>query len=328
MTRRKRTHHRQTQTTHRQSGSRRPPAPELASIRWLADRIVDTDEPPTIAEVIEQEHFGSHWAATLAAQCGSIDALETLTADPLPIEQFELDTVELAALDAEQVARVQELLSIIAEVAADRLDAEYRTIARRVVLRLASLPDSPLVGAAQARRKAAAIVWVALAGSGDVGRRRGHRWSTGDIWRWFGVSSCLDLGHRMSAALRSMRPDDLGPVPVPIRGVELLGAPDLLHSRHRTRLVDQRQELVATLRDTHEDRQRPITHLGNGQFEIRGALRTGACAFPVQSDGQGHIPIAFDNGTDLDVVVLPVEAAVALAASLQWALAVSDSSLN
>jgi hypothetical protein len=171
---------------------------------------------------------------------GDADALWRLDSEPLPDEPFEWPVI--GARDRAFVSGVLALSDRCCDVA---LDVEYRTIARRILARVAAREPTTLRRSANVARFAAGLVWLAGRGSGEFGRR--GRLPSQWLWDWFGVNDSADRGRslRHSAGLepdssrRYLSPSE----PLP------LGDPGLLHSRFRSRLIMQRDARATWQRD-------------------------------------------------------------------------------
>ncbi len=169
---------------------------------------------------------------------GSVDALWHLDAEPLPDEPFDWSGVE-----ERDAPFVREVLALTERYCDAALDTEYRTIARRILARVAARDPRPLRRSAHAERVAAGLVWLAGRASGEFGRR-GMRTSS-MLWAWFGVNSCADRGRTLRAAA-GLLPDESMIEPWAwSRGVVTVGDAALLHSRHRSDLAAQRDYMLA-----------------------------------------------------------------------------------
>jgi hypothetical protein len=200
----------------------------------------------------------------LTAVVGGIDALEGLDTEPIPDEPFAWSTV----LDRDR-AFVAEVLEATDGSCDEWLDTEYRTIVRRLLALVASHDSRPLRRRTSATRFAAALVWLALNGNGDVGRRA--RWRAQDIWWRFGVTSCAGLGRSAHAAAGLASTDDDEWFALLPRGQLVLGEPGLLHSRFREVLVARRsrtEETVQRAAALHAAAQ-PIVSIGPDRLELR-----------------------------------------------------------
>jgi hypothetical protein len=146
--------------------------------------------PVTDDEFIRQQTdlFGS-----LVELTGGWEELWSLDAAPLPDEAFDWSAVE-------PVDRpfVSEVLRLVEECCHALLDTEHRTIARRLLARVAANDPRPLRRSPHAARCAAGLMWLVGTTSGPF-RRRGHA-SAGWIWAWFGVSNCADRGRTLYRA--------------------------------------------------------------------------------------------------------------------------------
>jgi hypothetical protein len=165
---------------------------------------------------------------------GSADALWSLDTDPLPEEPLDESVVDPAdlAFVTEVVARVDTVTPIV-------FGAEHRTIARRILARVAAHDPSVLRRRRDVARCAAALVWLVLHANHEVSR--GGRMRAQWIWDWFGVGDCSGRGRTLRrAAGLEVDADDPQPPWRPIP----LGDPALLHSRYRAALVRHRDVLL------------------------------------------------------------------------------------
>ncbi len=198
----------------------------------------------------------------LIDRCGSIDQLESLTAEPLPAHP-----VDWGAVPAEDRPLLETLLSLIEPMCLAELDDEYISIVRRLVERCAAHPSRPLRARSRPERLAAALVWVATLGNAEP--RVLRTGGIGDIWWWFGVTSCTTIGRTLATTV--------GFRPTPRYGEEVgwdrdegvyLRDPALLHSRYRRSLIAQ----TASLNDyivEHEERKRLARPMVQSEGQVR-----------------------------------------------------------
>lgn len=172
----------------------------------------------------------------LSVIVGGLDILWTLDAEPVPDEPFDWSGVELR--DRPYVAEVLALSDACCD---DLFDHEFRTIARRILARVAARDPRPLRRSTNAARSAAGLVWLAVAGNRDRGPVRAR--SSAGLWAWFGVSNASERGRvlRLAAGLGSGLPPG-----GPLGRAMTLGDPALLHSRFRAQLI-ARRDLIADL---------------------------------------------------------------------------------
>lgn len=162
----------------------------------------------------------------LIAVVGDASALWTLETTPLPDEPFDW-----SAVDDQDLAFVEEVLALSDRCCDMVLDAEFRTIARRILARVAAQDPRPFRRRPHAARCAASLVWLAGHINGEFAWwYRTSAW----LWRWFGVSNCSDRGRSLcrAAGLDSDHTDSYYGLAV--------GDPSLLHSEYRARLCDFR----------------------------------------------------------------------------------------
>jgi len=166
----------------------------------------------------------------LIESVGSADALWELDAEPLPEEPFDDSAVEPADLSfvTQVLVRVDSFCLAI-------FDDEYRTIARRILARVARRDPSVLRRRPDADRCAAALVWLVLHANATVAR--GGRIRAQFVWDWFGVGDCSGRGRTLRRAA-GLDVDAHNPGP-PWRPLPL-GDPALLHSRFRAGLIRRR----------------------------------------------------------------------------------------
>jgi hypothetical protein len=166
---------------------------------------------------------------------GDPDALWRLDASPIPDEPFDWSAVE-----EQDVPFVTQVVARSDEGCDALLDAEFRTIARRILARVAARDPRPLRRSAKVDRCAAALVWLAGQASGEFGRR-GRR-TAQRLWDWFGVGNCSDRGRTLRSAA-GLEPEHVDPYSWG-REPLTLGDPVLLHSRCRASLIAHRDAML------------------------------------------------------------------------------------
>ena len=171
------------------------------------------------------------------------------------------------------------------------LDAEFRTIARRVLARIAANGARALHRGTSVERTAAAIVWLVGQASGVFGPRVRRR--SGALWEWFGVGSCVDRGRSLSRSMGSL-PDpgwhrEYG-------DPEPLGDPGLLHSSFRAALIRQRDTIAG-----FEEERRPWSGAGDGQaVRVRTDLVRPLVAMKGLLDGSARVLVTIGVGLDVE----------------------------
>ena len=175
----------------------------------------------------------------LIAFVGSSEALWCLDAIPIPDEPFDWSTVE-----AQDVDFVQRVVVRSDQCCDEMLDIEFRTIARRILARVAARDPRTFRRSTNTDRCAAGLVWLAGQASGEFMRGSPHRAQR--LWDWFGVDGCSDRGWSLRAAA--------GLLPDVVSGyfwdAQLtVGDASLLHSRFRAGLVRQRDSMLDVARN-------------------------------------------------------------------------------
>jgi len=170
------------------------------------------------------------------------------------------------------------------------LDVEFRTIARRILARVAAGDTRTLRRSRNAERCAAGLVWLAGRGSGEFGRRT--RRSAQLLWSWFGVTSCADRGQSLKDAA------GLG-APFADRWFGyremMLGDSTLLHSQFRAGLIAQRDALIEL------DRARKnYSLLDDGRTAQVRTTPVKPVAAMKAVVGRGRILVVVGLGTDLE----------------------------
>ena len=155
----------------------------------------------------------------------------TLDTEPLPDEPFDW-----SAVDPADRAFVEEVLALSDGWWDATLGVEYRTVARRLLARVAARDPRPFRRSPHAHRCAASLVWLA----GDVNGGffwRGRR-SSAWVWKWFGVGNCADRGRSLGRAAGF---DHWYASPVSGWAV---GEPSLLTSQYREVVIRDREHLL------------------------------------------------------------------------------------
>ncbi len=165
---------------------------------------------------------------------GDLTTLERLHDHPLPDESFDLTCVQTT--DREFVSAV---LVLSDRCCIELLDIEFRTIARRILARVARRDPSYLRRNRRADRLAAALVYLAGRANlefGRTGRKNAHY-----LWSWWGLPSCADRARTLQAAA-GLEPAGST---VEDHGYDALALGDatLLHSKFR-QLLCLRRDLV------------------------------------------------------------------------------------
>jgi hypothetical protein len=243
----------------------------------------------------------------LLAFVGTAKALDHLDREPLPDERFDWTAVELQDRDF-----VERVLALSDRYCEQVLDLEYRTIARRILARVAARDPRPFRRSTRIERCAAGLIWLAGRGSGEFGRH-GPR-SSERLWAWFGVQSCSDRGRSLQRA-GGLQPDDaltylLG------RDVVALGDAALLHSQRRALLIAQRDISLRL------DERRPYKLLGNGKrVQVRAAPVKIVVSAKGASEGRSMVILALgDELEDVEFFALTIPDAHDLVARVQQAL--------
>ena len=173
----------------------------------------------------------------MATIVGGPDVLWALDAEPVPDEPFAWSSVD--EHDRDYVTQVLAL----SDACCDGLfDVEFRTIARRILARVAARDPLPLRRNLDASRSAAGLVWLVYQASGDSDRRNAR--PARPIWEWFGVRNASDRGRALRAAA------GLVPESIPVDRLPtamILGDAGLLHSSYRARLLRRRDATAEIL---------------------------------------------------------------------------------
>jgi hypothetical protein len=221
---------------------------------------------------------------------GGFDALMRLDAEPLPNEEFDWSSVE--PCDARFVGLV---LALVDECCGELLDDEFRTIARRILARVAARDPRVLRRSDNAERCAAGLVWLAGRGSGSFGRRT-SRPKSGVLWHWFGVSDCSSRGRSLRNAAGLFPHADLAFF---VKSDEpALGDAGLLHSRFRKALVTQR-DIRLDMAAGREERSPVVARDGARLVVTVEPIEVLGAAKSLPLDGE-RLGICIMLGTELD----------------------------
>lgn len=266
---------------------------------------------------------GDHYSGVLrqlAAVCGGIQALETLRDDRIPDQPFDPSGLT----DADRGVATEILARI--EAACDRsrlLDAQHRTISRRLLAAAAAHPAQPLRRKVAPERIAAALAWIMLRGNLQLGRR--GRLTAQLLWELFAVGNCADLGRSIAGKMGLLAPTDIGRFhALPSKDIAL-GDVRLLHSTTRSLLIQRRDEAIELAHQLAADRARwsLVTIRDYGKVSIRARdLRVLGAAKALNDQGRATVMMLFGaNAMDPDDVIgLSVPDAHQLISALQHAL--------
>jgi hypothetical protein len=274
--------------------------------------------PSPLRTAIERDDHFSGELQQLAAVCGGVPALETLTDDPTPDEPFDPSVIA----DADR-ALVEEIIATI-ELAGDRfLDDEHRTIARRLVAAAATHPTHPLRRKTAPGKLAAALTWIMLRGNMQLGP--GKRLTGQFLWELFGVSNSADLGRSIAQKMRLLAPTGGRPYrSLPSKGIAL-GDVRLLHSHARSWLIQRRDETIEVANQIAADRERwsLVTVRDDGNVSIRCRdQRVLTAVKALDSNGRATVMVLLGNRImdPDDVIAISVPDTHLLISALQHAL--------
>lgn len=167
---------------------------------------------------------------SLARQVGGAEQLDQLNTVPLPDEPFDW-----SGIPDDVAPRVAEVLELADGCCDALLDVEYRTVARRVLARVASTGPAVFRRKARADTAAAAVVWIAGKANGQCELVAGPlRLRSADIVRHFDIKS--SPSQRAEVMLRA------GDFPGRHYDVEL-GSADYLTAERRQEIIRRRDEL-------------------------------------------------------------------------------------
>ncbi|MEN4398238.1 hypothetical protein A5731_28120 [Mycolicibacterium conceptionense] len=167
---------------------------------------------------------------SLARQVGGEEQLDQLNAVPLADEPFDW-----SGIPDDVAPRVAEVLELVDRCCDTLLDVEYRTVARRVLARIASAGPAVFRRKSRTDTAAAAVVWIAGKANGQCELAAGPlRLRSADITRYFDVKS--SPSQRAEVMLRA------GGFPGQPYDVEL-GSPDYLTAERREQIIRRRDDL-------------------------------------------------------------------------------------
>ena len=232
---------------------------------------------------------GADEMKSLQAFVGGFDALMRLDDEPIPNEGFDWSSVE-----RRDVVFVAQVLELVDGCCDQLLDDEFRTIARRILARVAARDPRTLRRSGNADRFAAGLVWLAARGSGRFAR--GARPKRSQLWRWFGVTDCSERGRRLRAAANLFPAIDL--LDFVYSGELALGDAELLHSEYRRHLIIQRDLRLAHAA-THAPRS-PVVSRNGARLVVEVepiAVLGAAKSLPIEGERLG---VCIMLGADLD----------------------------
>ena len=254
----------------------------------------------------------------LQAFVGGFDALMHLDTAPLPTEEFDWSSVE-----PRDEAFVTAVLTLVDHCCEYLLDHEYRTIALRILARVAARDPRVLRRSDNVERFAAGLVWLAGRGSGAFARR-GPWPRNPQLWRWFGVSDCSERGRSLRAAAGLFPEADLADYLYSHADSDelALGRAELLHSRYRKGLIvrrDARLEYAAGA-----ERDSPVVSFDGNRLVVKSVpIEVLGAAKSLPLDGE-RLGICIMLGTkleDAECYALSIPDAHRLVSCVQAALA-------
>lgn len=287
-----------------------------------------------LREAIETDGPGAYGARELAACVGGIDALERLDIEPLLPQPFDASAVPLAhrplvvSIHSEMQAGIdafnRPFNSLWTTTGLPELpppfDAEYRAIAQRILLRLATANGGALARSTP-RRTAAAIAWLAFRGNQKKRGRRRPEVTADGVWRAFNVSNCATLASALHRAL-NLPPFDSDDNWHDLSSLWLTDT-QLLHSTARVWILRARtsaMQVCETLAREAAER-RPVQFLPGGKVQIKARPVVPLSALRTPDITGRHTVVAmFGDLDDPEVIALSVPDAQRLIAILQRAL--------
>jgi hypothetical protein len=243
---------------------------------------------------------------------GSAEALWDLDADPLPDEPLDRSAVDPVDLPfvTQVVTRIDTLTTIV-------FDTEHRTIARRILARVAARDPSVLRRRLDVDRCAAALVWLVLHANHTVAR--GGRLRAQFVWDWFGVGNCSGRGRTLRrAAGLDVDADDPAPPWHPLP----LGDATLLHSRYRAGLIRRRDILLDIARERRTFSIESIdTRAAQIRLNAQRVTLAGAWKGVIAAEGRAAVVVGFgDDPERARYVMLSIPDARDLVRLVQQAL--------
>lgn len=193
----------------------------------------------TPSEFDEPHWFDELELDRLAREVGSHEQLDRLDTAPLPDEPFDWSGVP-----DDITARVAEVLELTDRCCDALLDVEYRTVARRVLARVASEGPAVFRRKSRADTAAAGVVWIAGKANGQCELDGGPRQlRSSDITRYFDIKG--SPSQRADVMLRAAR--------FPNHPYEVeLGSPDYLIADRREWIIGRRDHLRQQIADDRE----------------------------------------------------------------------------
>jgi hypothetical protein len=167
----------------------------------------------------------------LANEVGGPEQLDRLDDIPIPDEPFDWTGIPDDIRD-----RVGEVLRLTDRCCDEVLDAEYRTIVRRLLARAATGDPAVFRRRARSDRAAAALVWASGRASGLF-----HQMTVQSLLEWFGLSGSVSQRAETLLKAAGIRAADDWYVTH-----SDLGDPDLLHSTQRRRIIELRDRYRST----------------------------------------------------------------------------------
>jgi hypothetical protein len=246
---------------------------------------------PSLREVIASDHWTGEALRDLVTVVGSVDALIALDTTPHTqhtetVNAVGASTSAMANLVAATITGTQmndALVATYQNLGCDAFypfDAETRTIALRLLHRVARTNPHVLEATANASRVAAALMWVALRGSRMLNPRT--QITASAIWDRYGVGDCTRLGQKLAVAagcpglshdqFESSRQHRL-----------IVGDAALLHSSYRDRLIRDRNSYELSYIEAIEraNATKRVRMLSDGRVAITAEATKGAFAIKV-----------------------------------------------
>ena len=286
--------------------------PGRPALLRLVERAASTapPSPPTLRDLVGRNDWQREEIEFMASIVGGIEILESLDADPLPLDEpFDdaaIDTTDLPTVASvltalhEHRSRWFELLPVDRQYRPAWLAGEYATVIHRLIARAARVgvsawPSDP-------RRAAAVFVWIALAGNYALGR--GHVSSAPDIWRWYDVNDSRALAARLcvasglgSVTTRAERTRTMFKVQA------VLGDATVIHSSFRRFLAHTRDRWLRSMADHDQARaaQQPVQLRDDGNLAFRACQLQPLWSMKAMSEtGRAAVMIAFGVDTEDD----------------------------
>lgn len=191
-------------------------------------RFVDMLRPGFILEhggLFDLDDIDEYMLGILAERVGGPDQLEALDTEPIPDEEFDWSGIEPNVAE-----RVGEVLELVDRFAADRLDEEYRTIARRILAQAAVADPAIFRRKSKPEGGAAAVIWLAGKGSDLF-----DSITVKSLLEWFGLAPGYAVSSRAETIKKAIGyPED--PYTFPTH--PYLGGPHMIHSSSRRKIIE------------------------------------------------------------------------------------------